>query len=123
MLSAVAATAVLPVPEFVLAEPQILISTLPIELGLIRTIYHYDIRNDRGIVRMDALNGKTHEQFGVDFIVVGLRAEQIRENYLKALEPASLVLHDAIKNHEWLASDMVALPMPRGYVAPDWMHA
>ncbi len=116
------ATALVPVPIFKLAEPSIVIPELPFSLGVIRTLAQYDVMDDSVIIRMDAFNGK--DQYGVDMrLACRSNLELMREEYLRSLEPANLVLRNALIDAKWKESDFVALPMPRGYVAPPWMHA
>jgi hypothetical protein len=122
MLSAVGASALLPVPAFVLAEPQIVLPAMPITLGKIRVCGMYSVEDDAYMVRLDALNKKLGEQFCVDFRVRML-GERTRDEYLRSLEPAQLHLRAVMMDHKWRADDMVLLPHPAGWQAPKWMDA
>ena len=119
LMAACAATVAMPVPQFVLAEPMVVIPSMPVALGGIRVLSQFDIRNDRFIVRLDACNGK--DQFGVDFWVAG--SGDIRKDYLEHRAVAEQVLRESMLHEGWLASDMIALPLPLGYKEPDWMRA
>lgn len=122
LLSAVAVTAALPVPRFLLVEPETVTPSFPIELGRIRALAAYSVAWDCMIVRLDAKSGRTHDQFGVDFKVYGMTDEHRRANYLEALGPASAMLRAAIAQHKWMATDLVALPVPSGAILPAWMR-
>ena len=117
LLSAFSATVALPVPEFVLADPLVILPEMPITLGNIRRIGAYDIRQDRYIIRLDACNGK--DQYGVDFAISSFG--DMKHNYIETLKVAETVLRDAIISAGWLASDLIALPTPHGWSEPDWM--
>lgn len=119
LVSAVTASAVIPATAFVLADPEQIIEEMPFEIGSIRAISIYEIGWDRHIVRLDAFNRKTNEQFGVDFVFKAAN----RECYLSARKAAERVLTDSVKQSKWLASDMIALPIPSGYREPAWMRA
>ncbi len=118
LLSAVGASIALPVPQFVLAEPLVVVPEMPIRLGTIRAVTAYDIERDLILVRLDAFNGR--DQFGVDFRV---NAANSRASYLENRKIAEQILFEHLKHHKWTASDMIALPTPRGYVEPSWMRA
>jgi len=120
LMSAVAVTAELPVPNFVLAEPLVVVPEMPIALGAIRALAQYDIHHmDRHWVRLDAFNGK--DQWAVDFPVAG--HGDIRQNYLEARKVAEEVLRNNLIHEGWKASDLIALPVPQGYKEPAWMSA
>ena len=119
LLSAMAASAAVPVPDFVLAESGVLIPDKPIILGSIRALTGNSIYTDEVIVRLEAYNGR--EQFGVDFVVPN--GTDMRQRYLEARVFAEQVLRDTLIQEKWMATDMIALPIPAGYVEPEWMRA
>ena len=120
MVSAVVATAAMPVPNFVLAEPGVVVPSMPVELGTVRTLAEYDINLDRFVVRIDVFNGRN--QWGVDFWVANAKdASSIRRGYLENRSIAEGVLQDSLIHENVLASDLIALPLPPGYKEPAWM--
>lgn len=120
LLSAVAATAAIPVPKFVLEEPLVVVPSMPIALGAIREVGYYDIECDQYIVRLDAYNGL--DQFGVDFRVPVL-LNGMRDQYLRTRKIAEECLYNMLIEEKWNAGSMIALPSPSGYVEPEWMRA
>ena len=115
LLSAVGASIALPVPKFVLAAPQEIIPAMPVQLGLIRALAAYDLSHDSWILRLDAFNGR--DQFGVDVRVLGNP-----KDYLEQRAIAEEVLMNSLRHEKWMASDMILLPIPKGYVEPEWMR-
>ena len=123
-MSAIAASVAIPVPQFVLAESGIIVPHMPIELGTIRTLAQYTIHRDEYVVRLDALNRRTQDQFHVDFAVrCNARKEQWRDKYIEARNVAESVLADMMRHHGWRADELISLPVPHGYAEPDWMRA
>lgn len=121
LLGAITASVLVPVPAFVLAEPEILIPEYPVELGTIRAIACYESQWDHFAVRLDAYNGR--DQFGIDFHIANLSdIKKIRVEYLKNREIAQSFLREAMDEKGWTASDMITLPIPDDYKEPEWMR-
>lgn len=124
LLGICAASAALPVPKFVLAEPRIIIPSYPVELGAIRVSGTYDMYRCRFLIRLDAFNGKTNDQFSVDMnIPESSDPMENRKNYLEQLKLGEELLLGSLLNEGWMASDMIALPPIPGCHNFDWMHA
>ena len=119
LLSAVPATLLLPVPDFVLAAPGIPIADKPIMLGKVRIAWSNDIYQDRFIFRLDACNGR--DQFSVDFVLGNKNSiEELKQHYRQTRDVVQSVLHDRLVAEKWMASDLIALP-PLGKPLAPWM--
>ena len=121
LLAAAPASILIPVPKFVLAEPEIILPSNPIFLGTIRAITEYDFRMDRWIVRLDALNKTLNHQLGIDFALSGYG--DVRKNYLLTRKFAEEHLRQRIIEEKWVSTDMTAIPIPLGYIEPEWMRS
>ena len=122
MLGAVAASAVIPVPKFVLTDVGVLVPSAPVNLGLIRACHLYRPDMDGHLIRLEALNVVTREQIGIDFIIPNFKEKsRIREAYLDARFGAEQGLHDDIKQAGWNMADMRQLPAIPDYALPEWL--
>lgn len=110
------------IPQFVLANPSEVIAGAPFQLGAIRAmgLYDSDSWDDRYIVRLDAYNGR--DQFSVDFVVAGKNKDGIRTAYFDNRKIAEEVLRNDLRANGWKAADLIALPVPANYRAPEWMQ-
>lgn len=131
LLSAVAASAAMPVPTFVLAEPEVQIAAMPVELGMIRSMCVYDISKDLHLVRFDAMNGRKGEQLNVTIAVPPIYRKSdeqyvsdMRTAYLHERQRAHDLLRNEMIKREWMASDLMPLEMPPGvHALPQWMYS
>ena len=126
MLGALAATAALPVPEFVLAEPQVVVAEFPIHLSDIRQTFGYDIYRDVAIVRLDVFNKRLQEQFFYNMAIPDYGdVNKVREKYLMSREEAQAYLRKEITSRNWNVADMAPLPSVQhnfGRPVPEWAH-
>lgn len=123
MLSASAASIILPVPKFVLSAPEIVIPEFPIILGSVREIMEYEPRTDLCIFNIDAFNGR--EQISVCFRghINENNREESKKNYLISRQRAQQVLRDRLIKEKWDISEMIRLPIHSGLYVPDWLRA
>ena len=122
LLGASVSTILVPVPEFILASPDVVIPEMPIILGKIRELIHYDIHSSQSIFRLDAFNGKA--QFSVDFMCSISENEKERsiENYLGNRRLAQDLLRERLIEEKWNVSDMILLPIyDQQLTVPDWL--
>ena len=114
--------AILPVvfhfPELVLAEPAAIV--LPSD-GWYRLMFHYDIRDDRMLARVDCLLGglPTLEQWHVDSAIDEPRVMTKEQWEDRILAPMLCVLEDSVLAKR--PTRVYAPPIPAGYdVRPPW---
>ncbi len=123
LLSAVAVTAAMPVPNFVLADSGIIVPGNPIELSSIRELVMYDINRDDFVIRLDALNGRDQRQIFVQANLGDLIGQRYQAKYDEARPKLQKILREEIIKRGWRADELVALPTPRGYEFPAFLNA
>lgn len=115
----VVASSALIIPAFRLIVPDQ--SLLPNERWLVtvRELFQFDLDRQAWIMRMDVLADKV--QLGVDCLIG--EAFPSAKDLVHVREPAALALRNAMEREGLTLADLKPLPIPSGYVTPEWAIA